>query len=348
MLLVIDTASGQQNLDLNLPWADGYRANYCKLGGDNNPRYKSSYYDGLVDRSRAIGYRVGHYWVPDTGSEPNGAADFYVNNLRNVNKTSDFFVLDNESYPGNDPDGPGPRRDSIMYTDEQAAAWVERVKARLSVPGNQVLVYYGLADARARTHDKVLATGANFIIAAYSYEPFAFAAPSNIPMSRIVGHQTGGKIWGGIPTDINSFTDNAFSYSPIPTTTEDEDMILIKPATATATRPWVLLGPGYQYNVPEAHVYLAKRYVSKVLDTLSDAEYDIIKAQHASTVKAGVSVPAVDPKPIIDGVVAALVPEVLRIVQENNPDIVIDNIAIAEAVRQKFRDEPFERVTEWR
>lgn len=220
MIKGIDTARSQwePRLNLNLPWADGHRVNYVKMGGDNNPRYIGYYYHGLVDNSRAIGYRIGHYWVPDARKDPAGAANFYVDNLRNWTP-QDFAVLDNESFRGNDPDGPGgPLQDSLRYSDQQVAAWVHTVKTRLGIPGNQVLVYSGLADARGSDWTRTLATGANFIIAAYSYGPFEFSLP-NIPADRVVGHQTGGIIYGGVPTDVNSFKDHAFNYD-----TGSEDM----------------------------------------------------------------------------------------------------------------------------
>lgn len=201
MLLVIDTAKYQVGIDFNLPWAAGYRANYVKAGGDNSGRYVATGYWSNVDRSRAVGFRIGHYWVPDNAADPVGAADYFISILRGFDKARDFLVLDNESLDG-----------ATLYTDARAAAFVNRLKERLGIPGNQVLVYYGLAAARDRTHSAVLGTGANFIIAAYSYAAFAFPTPSNIPADRIVGHQTGGAVFGGVSCDINQFKDHAFNY----------------------------------------------------------------------------------------------------------------------------------------
>lgn len=223
MLNVIDVASSQRYLDFRAPKADGYVACYVKLGGDNVPRYVAPYYRAQVDAARALGYRIGHYWVPDAAKAPDDAARYFVNNLQGFTK-GDFLVLDNESFPGNDPDGSGPRTDSQRYGDNDVAGWVHTVKTALGVHGSQVLVYSGLSDARGTDWTRTLATGANFIIAAYSYAPFTFALP-NVPTDRVVGHQTGGKVWpttngGTVAVDINSFKDHAFAYDTTTPTPE--------------------------------------------------------------------------------------------------------------------------------
>jgi hypothetical protein len=216
VIKVIDVASSQKYLDFTKPLADGYTACYVKLGGDNVPRYVAPNYVAQVDRARELGYRIGHYWVPDTAQDPVGAAQYMVSKLRGWTKR-DFIVLDNESYSGNDPDGSGPRVNSVKYTDAQCAAFVNEIKRLLSIPGNQVLVYHGLADARSMQHTSQLATGCNFIIAAYSYAAFTFEL-TTIPAERVMGHQTSStKSWptttgGTVDVDINAFKDNAFAY----------------------------------------------------------------------------------------------------------------------------------------
>lgn len=198
---VIDTASSQRNLDFPTARRE-FTDVYVKLGGDNVPRYVAPYYIAQVDKARAAGFEhVGHYWVPSATQDPAGAADYFVANLRGWNKATDFIVLDNESLDG-----------ASRYSDASAAAWIERVKSRLGITGKQVMTYSGLADARGTNWPAVLATGSNFIIAAYSYGPFAWADFPTIPRARIVGHQTGGRAIGGVVTDTNVFTDDAFNY----------------------------------------------------------------------------------------------------------------------------------------
>lgn len=196
----IDVAWPQASLDLGIPWSQGFVVNYVKLGGDNDGRYVAQTYPGFIDRSRPIGYRCGHYWVPNDAADPVSAADFYCTNLRGWT-ARDFAVLDNENLDG-----------AVRYGDAKAAAWIERVKVRKSIPGRQVFVYTNLSDARSITWDRVLATGAMFIIAAPSYGPMQFPDIPTIPRNRIVGHQYGTVSFGGVTTDVDVFTDTAFSY----------------------------------------------------------------------------------------------------------------------------------------
>lgn len=233
MIQGIDVATGQANLDFNIPWAAGHRACYVKLGGDNVPRYIAPYYTQQVDKARTRGYTMGHYWVPDARQDPVGAADFYVNNLRGWT-VKDFAVLDNESFD-NDPDGTGPLKTSLRYTDAQVAAWVNRVKARKNIPGSQVLVYSGWYDAAGTTWTQTLATGAMFLIADYrasSQPAFNFPDIPTIPRNRIVGHQTGAATYGGVDTDVNGFLDTAFTYTK-PTQQKEEDMKVISVQNGT-------------------------------------------------------------------------------------------------------------------
>jgi hypothetical protein len=323
MLSVIDVASPQRSLDVNLPWNDGYKTVYIKLGGDNVPRYIAPYYAAEESAFRAKGYRIGHYWVPEDDKDPVDSANYYVDNIRNWTP-GDFVVLDNESFKGNDPDGPGPQVDSTLYTDAQAAAWVNQVKARKGIPGNQVFVYYGLNDARNRTHNAVLATGASFIIAAYSYGPFEFATPSNIPADRIKGHQTGGKVWGNIPTDINSFKDDAFAYTPTtpPTTPGGTVSVLTKAEQDQLWQTYAAIFRGGEsmkdeeksisQSLGEMHAILKELQARPAVDlsSISDAlvaavkdalgntdvvvDYDRIKADFTSVLASSKIIPAAE------------------------------------------------------
>jgi hypothetical protein len=178
----------------------GYESCYVKLGGDNIPRYVAPYYGFQVGRSRAVGMRTGHYWIPNALKDPVGAADFFVNNLRDWTG-ADFAVLDNESLDG-----------AQLYSDSQAAAWVNRVKSRLGIPARQIKVYLGLAVARSKSWPALLGTGCDFIIAAYGYAPFTFTL-GTIPAARIKGHQySSSGVIGGTIIDLNSWKADAFAY----------------------------------------------------------------------------------------------------------------------------------------
>lgn len=204
-LNVIDTGTSQRNLDFACAKQAGWVSAYVKLGGDNVGRYVAPHYVSEVDRARAAGMRIGHYWVPDNDMDPIGAADYFVNNLRGWSK-SDYAVLDNESLDG-----------VSRYSDARAAQWIERVKSRLGIPGSQVLHYSGLHDARTTNWPSVLGTGTNFIIAAYSYPPLQLPSIPTVPANRIVGHQysSSGAVCG-VVTDRNAFVDSAFDFAPGP------------------------------------------------------------------------------------------------------------------------------------
>lgn len=201
---MIDTATPQRNLNWGSAFAEGWTRVYIKLGGTNVlPQYVSPYYRQQVDSAISVGMRnIGHYWVPNARySSPVEQADFMVNNLHRWDKSTHFIVLDNETLD-----------DGLRFSDAQAAAFINRIKERLGITGAQAMTYSGLNDARNTSWPAVLATGSNFIIAAYSYPPMQLPSIPTIPADRIVGHQFGGKSIGGVVTDTNSFTDNAFNF----------------------------------------------------------------------------------------------------------------------------------------
>lgn len=227
----IDVGTSQRNIIFTTARSLGYTSCYVKLGGDNVGRYVAPYYVALTDRARSVGMRMGHYWVPNANYDPVGAADYFVNNLRGWT-SSDFAVLDNESLDG-----------ARLYSDQQAAHWVNRVRYRLGIPARQVKVYLGLSDARSHSWPALLATGCDFIIAAYSYAPFTFPAFASIPASRIKGHQysSSGNI-GGIITDLNDWKPDAFTYGGTATAGEVGTPV---PVPATPTRRKKSMSTGY-------------------------------------------------------------------------------------------------------
>jgi hypothetical protein len=211
MIHVIDTASSQWNLDFAVAYAEGFRAVYVKMGGDNVDTYVAPWYTRQIDRARAAGFAdVGHYWVPDanpndpdTVDTPTQQADWMIDRLHDW-RPSDFIVLDNESLDG-----------AFRFSDVQAAEFIERVKSRLKIPGCQVLTYTGWYDGAGIAWQATLATGTNFIVADYragSQPPMGFPDIPSIPRERIVGHQYGGRAIGGVITDTNVFVDTAFDY----------------------------------------------------------------------------------------------------------------------------------------
>ena len=207
---VIDTATWQRDLNLALPFADGFRDIYVKFGGDNDdPTYESPYYEQQVNAAIALGFEhVGAYYVPnadpsdaDDIDTPAQQADFMLAGLHRWDRRTGFVVLDNENLDG-----------AVRFNDAQAAEFVERGKAGLQAPGRQFIVYTNLNDARAHEWPLLLETGCMFIIAAPSYPPGELPVIPTIPADRIVGHQYGTRVWGGVTTDVNVFWDHAFEF----------------------------------------------------------------------------------------------------------------------------------------
>ena len=223
MIPVIDTGTSQRDLDFALAYSQGFRACYVKMGGDNVDTYVAPWYTSQVDRARAAGFIVGHYWVPDANpadadliDTPTQQADYMIDRLHDW-RPGDFIVLDNEALDG-----------AWLFTDAQAAEFIGRVKARKGIPGRQVKTYLGLNDARTREWPALLATGTQFIIAAYSYPPMELPDIPTIPRDRIDGHQYGGRLIGAVVTDTNLFVDDAFNYGPRVVTRKGNAMYLRK------------------------------------------------------------------------------------------------------------------------
>lgn len=197
-----DLSSNQPWFDFGLAYRQGHRAVYVKLGGDNIPRYVSSSYAGRVDQARAAGFIVGHYWVTG-GHDPVQAAQFFVRNLRNPGPT-DFFVLDNEKLDNGN-----------MYTDAEAAAWIQTVQALVGGDRKRVFMYASASPLGAQSWPATRATGAQALVAWYGKAPLSFAGIGSWPESQIGGHQytSSGNAGGVSPVDMNVWKDGALTFS---------------------------------------------------------------------------------------------------------------------------------------
>ncbi|MEC5149135.1 GH25 family lysozyme [Cryobacterium sp. GrIS_2_6] len=235
MLDGIDAATPQSSLDWALAHAQGFRHPYIKLGGDNNGRYVAPHYAAECDLARSAGEGgIGHYWVPSAAKDPTEAADYFVDHLHGW-APGDFWVLDNEPLDG-----------CRQYNDGQAAAFANRVNARLRTSGLQGKTYLGLSVANSQSWPALLATGCDIVIAAYSYAPFAYTL-ATIPADRNHGHQTGGVTIGGIAVDHDVWKDDAFNFAataattitPLaPPTPKDDDMtVYLKPTDNSSPLP---------------------------------------------------------------------------------------------------------------
>jgi len=191
--LVVDLSSNNAVFDFPLANSQGCRSAYVKVGGDNIPRYFSPSYTPRADSGHLLGWPLGSYWITG-GHDPASAAAFFVAHLRSY-RMPDYVVLDNEKLD-----------DGNVYTDAEAAAWVNEVVA-LGIPASRVLHYGSKSFMESHAWPQLLATGCSFIIADYNGTPLVNHIPSTIPASRVVGHQyaDNGNVGGAHPVDLNAF-----------------------------------------------------------------------------------------------------------------------------------------------
>lgn len=194
--------------DFGIAYAEGYRAGYIKLGGDNlNPRYCGSGYQAQFDAFAAQPFEHrGCYWVTG-GSDPVASAQFY---LAHRDPRTTFDVLDNETLD-----------DGWSWSDDEACAFFDVLIAA----GLTDLWQYGSRDSLWNQHEwpGLEARGIKAIVAIYNDAPFQNIYPATYPAALVKGHQfTSSATIGGLGAiDENAFTDDAFTGAQ--TTTEEEN-----------------------------------------------------------------------------------------------------------------------------
>lgn len=327
MLTGPDVSSNQASFDFGLAYRQGNRACYIKVGGDNIPEYVSGVYASRVDNARTAAFIVGHYWITG-GHNPVGAATFYARNLRGVTG-KDFFVLDNERLDSGNP-----------YNDAETALWVKTVASILKISESRIFVYGSKYFFQGQDWSQTLATGARFIIANYTGSAFSAGfAPNNIPSGRIVGHQytDSANVGGWSPVDMNAFTDAAFSYTSVssssatPITGDHDNMARILNIRETpdgkTNTPTIFFdgGPGVGIKgiANMSHLSLLQRYIANAPeDHMLPAELAVING-YLSPAPA-----SVDPAPLVAAVSAALA----------HAAVTVDPTAIAAAVDAVLAD----------
>lgn len=188
--------------DFGAAFAEGYRAGYVKLGGDNIPRYCSGGYTNFMDRFTGAGFaHRGSYWVTG-GYDPAGSARFY---LANRDPRTTFDVLDNETLD-----------DGRSWSDAEACEFFDVLIAA----GLTDLWQYGSRDSLWNTHawPGLEARGIKAIVAIYNGTPFSNVYPRTYPAELVQGHQfTSSASIGGLgAVDENAFVDHAFTGGGTP------------------------------------------------------------------------------------------------------------------------------------
>lgn len=154
-----DVASPQRDVDMGKVKAGGAVGVIVKMGGLNVlPQYKAPYYDLQVDRGRAAGLKIGHYYLIGLGQTPEEQAAYFVSNLHDFRVDEDVLAIDNEKLDGN----------GTKWGDAAAARFIREVIRLTGIDKQRVWHYAGGADYRALAPwPEVDATGARFWWAAY-------------------------------------------------------------------------------------------------------------------------------------------------------------------------------------
>lgn len=135
----VDVATSQPDFDFAALEAAGGRFAIIKQGGGNaeDSPYVAPEYLRQLDRARAAGLRIGHYWFNGArnGLTPTTSAQFFVANAEV--RSGEFVALDIEDEP---------ETGTVAYTPEEALEFVREVE-RLR-PGTTTLIYLSAARVR--------------------------------------------------------------------------------------------------------------------------------------------------------------------------------------------------------
>jgi GH25 family lysozyme M1 (1,4-beta-N-acetylmuramidase)/peptidoglycan hydrolase-like protein with peptidoglycan-binding domain len=133
----IDVASPQRDIDFVKAKAEGVEFVIIKMGGLNvEPQYVAPYYKQQVDRARAAGLKIGHYYVIGAGQNAEQQAGFFVRNLHDFRADVDVLVIDNERLDSN----------AAFFKDPAAARFIAEVKRLTGVVDVEARWHYANAD----------------------------------------------------------------------------------------------------------------------------------------------------------------------------------------------------------
>jgi peptidoglycan hydrolase-like protein with peptidoglycan-binding domain/GH25 family lysozyme M1 (1,4-beta-N-acetylmuramidase) len=135
----IDVASPQRDIDFVKAKADGAEFVIIKMGGLNVlPQYVAPYYKVQVERARAAGLRIGHYYLLGLGQTPEQQAAFMVANLHQFDPKRDVLAFDNEVLDAN----------GHFFEDPDAARFVREVRRLTGIDAKRRWHYAGANDYR--------------------------------------------------------------------------------------------------------------------------------------------------------------------------------------------------------
>lgn len=204
-------------------YAQGYRACYIKLGGNNlsgNNPYMMNGYHAQVNAAFAAGFtEVGNYWMVG-GHDPARSGAFYRGN-RDPRTT--FDVIDNESIDyGN------------LWSSAECGVFLDVIQS--PDPWHYANKSTGGWGSQG-SWPELVARNVKGLVAYYNGSPFTNVGV-NYPADRIKGHQyTSSATIGGLGlVDADAFTDDAFNQAKKqPPKGDDSVLVLIStPAPAAS------------------------------------------------------------------------------------------------------------------
>lgn len=191
-------SSNKAGFNFRTAYAQGYRVALIKFGGMNisgNRPYRMNGYQAFVDAAFDAGFKVVGDYIVTGGSDPAGAARFW---LGNHDPRISFHVLDNEVLDSGN-----------IYTDGQASLYFDTIGPVVD------RWQYGSRDSlwNARSWPGLTARGIKAHVAIYNDAPLANCYPRTYPAALVKGHQftSSASIGGLSAVDANAFTDDAFT-----------------------------------------------------------------------------------------------------------------------------------------
>lgn len=155
----IDVASPQRDIDFAKAKADGVQFAIVKMGGLNvTPQYVAPHYVNQINRARAAGLKIGHYYLIGLGQTPEQQARYFVENAHDFRVDQDVLALDNEKLDDN----------GVRWNDAEATRFVNEVIRLTGISPKRVWHYSGASDYRThRPWPGLEAAGVRYWWAAY-------------------------------------------------------------------------------------------------------------------------------------------------------------------------------------
>lgn len=199
----IDVGTSQSGLNFAAAASAGISFAIVKAGGSQLSAgpYVSPYYASEVDRARAAGMKVGHYWLSGDFQTPTAAADYFVGHLHDY-RAGGVLALDDEVLDDS----------TTLWTDSKVAAFFKEVKLKL---GTVIPWFYiSASPLRANSWTATIATGAKLWVASYGSNTGSYPGAPDIgtayPSWSVHQYTSNGAVGGLSAVDRDRAVSTAF------------------------------------------------------------------------------------------------------------------------------------------